>query len=894
MAEDKISSYVDRAGVKGDTDFIVSALNEVYTGFKKIESVKIDLRGISGLAGLSPMLTQAKAGADSLATATDAVTKRIQQMNGSSKEFTQTLLTQTKAQKEAALAALAEAKAANEVAKSKTAEAKASEQSAKAKADEKKLTDQVTNDYLQLSKAYNDAALKAKNYFLTLGEAHPITVQAIKDASDIGNTLKRADASVGQFQRNVGNYKSAFDGLGFSFAQVGRELPSLAINLQTFALAISNNLPIVADELKKASDEIKRLKAEGKDTPSLFQRMKGAIFSFQTGLSLAITALVLFSGKMFGAADASKELKERTDDLVESLKDQIQATEDINELIERQGRIDTERLREQGAGDEAIFKNQLRVKKEQLNNLRIAEQEANRALETEIQKAQERRDVLGQFGSVKATKKEIAALKERYTKVNKEIEAAEKARIAKEDEIEEFQAKRAADLAEKGREDAEKRKQDALKAAKDAKEAADAELQFQFEIKALELQRTIDFNKEIADDENESEIKRLTALRKYYEASQQLIDENALLQVQLGEKTATELELIAMQQGDAQLRLEREFQRQRLVIRQQANARIEADEKRVRDALEKGIDEAYKRFEDDQKRRAKDLKDYQEYRKKLAEEEAEHRIELEQSLVREITELSFTLFTSGLDREKNAIRDQIDLLEQKKQKDIEVANQTILNVQDRAAAITVIEARAQAQREQLQQRARELDYRKAQFDKAASVARIIQETAVAVVQNLKFPALIPLVIAIGAAQLAAVIATPIPRYRHGKNLHDSYEGPAVVGDGGKKEAIIREDGSVHITDDKPQLTYVKKRDVILPDANQLASFVISGNMGGRLREQRTLKDDGLAVEIKSMKKDVVKAIKSIPQPIIRAEGIISRRIRRGDSSNNYLNQNLQS
>lgn len=895
MAEDRIDSYVDRAGVKGDTDYILAALNDVYNSFKKIDSVNIDLKGISGLSGVAPALNQAKAGADSLAAATETVTKRMAQMNGTSKEFTQTLLIQAKAQKEAAQAALAEAKAANESAKAKAIESKASEQSAKSKAAELKLTEQASNDYLQLSKAYNDAALKAKNYFVTLGEAHPVTVQAIKDASDIGNTLKRADAAVGQFQRNVGNYRSAFDGLGFSFSQVGRELPSLAINLQTFALAISNNLPIVADELKKASDEIKRLKAEGKDTPSLFQRIKGALFSFQTGLSLAITALVLFSGKMFGAADASKELKERTDDLVESLRDQLKATEDINDLIDRQSRIDDEKLRAAGASEEDRFKRQLQSKREQLNNLRIAEEESNNAIRKEVEKAQRERDALAEFGTIKLTKKEIAALKDRYDKLKNVAADAEKTRIAKEDEIEEFIAKRAADRAEKAREDAEKNKEDALKNAKDAKEAADAELQFQFEIKKLELQRTIDFNKEIADNEEESEIKRLTALRKYFEASKQLIDEDALLQVQLGNKTKTELELIALQQGDAQLRLEREFLRQRLEIRKQANVKIEAEEKRVKDALEKGIDEAYKRFAKSEEDRTKKNKDESDKRSKKAEEEAEKRAELERNLATEIRQLTLTLFTAGLDREKNAIQEQIDLLEQKKQKDIEVANQTIVNAQERAAAITVIEARAQAQREQLQQKQRELDYRKAQFDKAASVARIIQETAIAVVQNLKFPALVPLVIAIGAAQLAAVIAQPIPRYKHGKNVHNDYEGPAIVGDGGKKEAIIREDGTVEVTADTPQLTYVKKRDVVLPDVNQLVNYVLAGNMGGRLAVgQQVSTENTQLTEIKSELKDVVKAIKSIPQPIIRAEGIISRRIRRGDSSNNYLNQNLQS
>ncbi len=268
MAEELIDSYVDRSGVKGDTDFMLASLREVYGEFKKLEAVKLDLKGATGLTQSIPAINQAKTGMDSLAIATQTVKDRIAQMNGKSKEFTDTLLKQAKAQKESAAAALNEAKAATESAKAKQIQTKNSDQVAKAMAAEKKLVDQASNDYAQLAKAYTDAALKAKNYFLVLGENHPITVQAIKDANDIGDRVKKADAAVGQFQRNVGNYSSAFNGLGMSFAQVGRELPSLAINVQTFALAISNNLPMVADELKKASEEIKRLRLEGKETPS--------------------------------------------------------------------------------------------------------------------------------------------------------------------------------------------------------------------------------------------------------------------------------------------------------------------------------------------------------------------------------------------------------------------------------------------------------------------------------------------------------------------------------------------------------------------------------------------------------------------------------------------------
>lgn len=183
------------------------------------------------------------------------------------------------------------------------------------------------------------------------------------------------------------------------------------------------------------------------------------------------------------------------------------------------------------------------------------------------------------------------------------------------------------------------------------------------------------------------------------------------------------------------------------------------------------------------------------------------------------------------ENEKNRLQEQINLLEKKKQKDIEVANATITNAQDKAAAITTIEARAAAQRQQLELKQRQADERKARFDKAASIANIILNTAAAVSKALPNVFFAAVAGALGAAQLAIAIATPIPKFKEGKRVNeytsnrDNYEGPAFVGDGGKKEMIIRENGEVEITPDTPTLTYIKKKDIILPDAKKVKEVI---------------------------------------------------------------------
>jgi hypothetical protein len=73
----------------------------------------------------------------------------------------------------------------------------------------------------------------------------------------LDKALKDIDKSLGRNQRNVGNYQ--FDALGNSIQQILREAPSAAVSLNTFFLAISNNLPGFFDAMKDAGIEIKQL-----------------------------------------------------------------------------------------------------------------------------------------------------------------------------------------------------------------------------------------------------------------------------------------------------------------------------------------------------------------------------------------------------------------------------------------------------------------------------------------------------------------------------------------------------------------------------------------------------------------------------------------------------------
>lgn len=129
--------------------------------------------------------------------------------------------------------------------------------------------------------------------------------------------VSRLEALMGRHQRNVGNYAGSFGMLQMSVQQVARELPSLAINLNTFFLAISNNLPMLADQIKIARDEYKALKQEGQAAVPVWKQIGKSLFSWQMILVGAVTALSLYGKEI---ADWVKNIGKSRDELEKEAK----------------------------------------------------------------------------------------------------------------------------------------------------------------------------------------------------------------------------------------------------------------------------------------------------------------------------------------------------------------------------------------------------------------------------------------------------------------------------------------------------------------------------------------------------------------------------------------------
>nr|DAY71491.1 MAG TPA: tail tape measure protein [Caudoviricetes sp.] len=83
------------------------------------------------------------------------------------------------------------------------------------------------------------------------------------------------------------------------FSQVARELPSLAMGPQMFILAISNNLPMLADAISDVRKQNELLAASGQKGMPVWKQLAGALFSWQTALIAAISLAIVY-GKEIG------------------------------------------------------------------------------------------------------------------------------------------------------------------------------------------------------------------------------------------------------------------------------------------------------------------------------------------------------------------------------------------------------------------------------------------------------------------------------------------------------------------------------------------------------------------------------------------------------------------
>ncbi len=165
--------------------------------------------------------------------------------------------------------------------------------------------------------------------------------ELIVQIQSVTKELSEAEQASMRFYRNVGNYASGWNGLNVQVQQLARELPSLAVSMNTFFLAISNNLPMLIDEIKLAQDRLKALKEEGKQGTPVWKQLAKSLLSWQTALVVGITLLSSYGNEIADWVKGLFKSKENVDILKESLEAYNKAVlESAKNVQEEKTRLD--------------------------------------------------------------------------------------------------------------------------------------------------------------------------------------------------------------------------------------------------------------------------------------------------------------------------------------------------------------------------------------------------------------------------------------------------------------------------------------------------------------------------------------------------------------------------
>lgn len=193
------------------------------------------------------------------------------------------------------------------------------------------------DSYDRLSAQYTALKTLVNNMTISEREQTDAGKKLVENLKNIYEQMDALQKTTGKYQLSVGKYENAVKGLNIATTQVIRELPALAVSPTTFAIAISNNIPILQDYILKvkeskaallakmaAAKEAGDVEAEAalkaklaeNENLSVTKLLVKSIFSWQSALVLVMTVLPFFLRNL---AKKRKEQSEYNDVLKETI-----------------------------------------------------------------------------------------------------------------------------------------------------------------------------------------------------------------------------------------------------------------------------------------------------------------------------------------------------------------------------------------------------------------------------------------------------------------------------------------------------------------------------------------------------------------------------------------------
>lgn len=159
--------------------------------------------------------------------------------------------------------------------------------------------------------------------------------KAKKSVVDLSNTAEKAQSKLaGSVKKTTTN----FNGLSNSINQLSRELPAFTYSAQTGFLALSNNIPMLADQITMLKAKNLELVASGQKSIPVWKSITTALLSWQTALSVGVTLLTVYGGKIFdtikimlSSANTTQIAKERQEAINKEFEKSIELQKQLKE-----------------------------------------------------------------------------------------------------------------------------------------------------------------------------------------------------------------------------------------------------------------------------------------------------------------------------------------------------------------------------------------------------------------------------------------------------------------------------------------------------------------------------------------------------------------------------------
>lgn len=196
------------------------------------------------------------------------------------------------------------------------------------------------------------------------------------------------------------------------------------------------------------------------------------------------------------------------------------------------------------------------------------------------------------------------------------------------------------------------------------------------------------------------------------------------------------------------------------------------------------------------------------------------------------------LVSTVYDGQIEKIEKEQDANNEKYDKDIErienLAETGAITEEEAEARKRAAKIQTESKNKELERQKQEIAYKQAIWNKGTQVAETGIATARGIMEAFKLGPIAGAIMAavvgaMGAIQVATILATPIPSYAEGtKDTAGHRGGTALVGDAGKQEVVMYK-GQAWITPDTPTLVDIPKGAQVFPDVDELdlSSFDIS-------------------------------------------------------------------